>query len=160
MSRDFSSIFLLIKDSNNDLWTLNYDISILQRHFEEVELLSKHHDLLWSYKKIMEVAFKRLFEMKDEGRQEMESEVQKLLEHFQSDYKAAVAIRPELAKTEQPKHFLLAALTEQLFMGSLHPALEHFFDHAMSPQTLIKYQNGIEGMLKTFRRDTMLPFRQ
>ena len=73
MSRDFSSIFLLIKDSNNDLWTLNYDISILQRHFEEVELLSKHHDLLWSYKKIMEVAFKRLFEMKDEGRQEMES---------------------------------------------------------------------------------------
>ncbi|GAU94859.1 hypothetical protein RvY_06566 [Ramazzottius varieornatus] len=160
LSRDFSSLLIILKDTTNSLHTLTYNTSIIQHHFEELEFLAKHYDLLWSYRKIIEVAFKRLSEKKDESRQEMESEIQKVLDLFLPDYNAAVAVRPELAKSEQPKHFLLAALTEQLFMGTLHPALEHFFDHAVSPQTLIKYQTGIEGMLKTFRRDTMLPFRQ
>jgi hypothetical protein len=98
--------------------------------------------------------------MKDESRQELEEAIKKLLEQFEKDFIEAKTIRPKIGTTETPAHFLLAALMEQIVLGQLHPALEHFFEHSAPTQDLIKYQTSMDATLKNFRKEIMLPLRQ
>ena len=98
--------------------------------------------------------------MKDENLQELEDAIKPLLKLFEKDFNDAKAVRPSIGATESPAHFLLAALMEQIVLGNLHPALEHFFEHAAPTQELLKYQTSLDATLKNFRKDIMLPFRQ
>lgn len=110
--------------------------------------------------KAIENYFKRLSSVKDESRQELEEKIKKLVLQFEKEWNDAKAIRPELAVEESPAQFLLAALIEQLVIGTVNPELEIFFEHIAPTQDLVKYESALDQSLKAFRTEVMLPFRR
>ncbi|XP_055343655.1 anaphase-promoting complex subunit 4-like [Paramacrobiotus metropolitanus] len=160
LNKNFEAAVIVIRDETGMYQELVYDTSIINRHFEEIEILAKHSDYLWSYRRAIENYFKRLSSVKDENRQELEEKVRSLLKEFERECSRSQEIRPDLATQESAAHFLLAALMEQLVLGTLHPALEHFFEHIATTQDLLKYEAALDQSLKTFRVDVMLPLRK
>ncbi|OWA51036.1 hypothetical protein BV898_15538 [Hypsibius exemplaris] len=96
MSRDFDALVVVVQDTDHLMWELVYDTSVIRRHYEEIEILAKHSDYLWAYRKTLEASFKRLTTMKDDSRQELEDAIKLLLKQFERDFNAAKAVRPSI----------------------------------------------------------------